>query len=258
MSTSTATRVALVTGGAKGIGAATVGRFLKAGFRVAVIDRDTAALTEYCEGLGAERSAVLPIVCDVVDRPAVDRAVAETVKTFGRIDVVVNNAGANRAMRLEEHTDDDWDSLVRLNLTSAFYFIRAAMPELRKNKGNVVNVSSMTGLVGQPKGAAYAAAKGGLIAFTRTLALEFGPEGIRINCVCPAGVDTPLMQSWAQTQPDPAAVIRGQANMHLLGRLASSDEIANTIYYLASDEASFATGVIFEVEGGATLGYRRA
>ncbi|MDZ4697530.1 MAG: SDR family oxidoreductase [Deltaproteobacteria bacterium] len=258
MSTSTATRVALVTGGAKGIGAATVGRFLKAGFQVAVIDRDAAALTDYCEGLGVARSAVLPVVCDVVDRPAVDRAVADTVKTFGRLDVVVNNAGANRAMRLEEHTDEDWDGLVRLNLTSAFYFIRAALPELRKHKGNVVNVSSMTGLVGQPKGAAYAAAKGGLIAFTRTLALEFGPEGIRINCVCPAGVDTPLMQSWARTQPDPAAVIRAQANMHLLGRLASSDEIANAIYYLASDEASFATGVIFEVEGGATLGYRRA
>ena len=115
----------------------------------------------------------------------------------------------------------------------------------------------MTGLVGQDSGAAYSASKGGLVAMTKSLAIELSRDGIRVNCVCPAGVDTPLMQQWAATLPDPEAVLRQQAEMHLTGRMATSSEIAEAILFLASPAASFITGIALPVEGGATLGYRR-
>ena len=116
----------------------------------------------------------------------------------------------------------------------------------------------MTALVGQDRGAAYVASKGALVSMTRALALELAADGIRVNCVCPAGVDTPLLRTWAATLPDPEAVLRGQADMHLLKRLATADEIAAAIAFLASPAASFITGTILPVEGGATLGYRKA
>ena len=115
----------------------------------------------------------------------------------------------------------------------------------------------MTGLVGQTHGAVYVATKGALISLTKALALELASDGIRVNCVCPAGVDTPLMRYWAATLPDPAGVLRDQAAMHLTNRLASPEEIAAAILFLASPDASFITGVALPVEGGATLGYRR-
>jgi len=118
-------------------------------------------------------------------------------------------------------------------------------------------VASMTGLVGQDSGAVYSASKGGLVAMTKSLAIELARDGIRVNCVCPAGVDTPLMREWADTLPDPPAVLRQQAAMHLVGRMAAPDEIAEAILFLASPAASFITGIALPVEGGATLGYRR-
>ena len=147
--------------------------------------------------------------------------------------------------------------ILSVNLKGALYAVRAALPALRQTKGAIVSVSSMTGLVGQDRGAVYVATKGALISMTKALALELAPDGIRVNCVCPAGVDTPLMRDWAATLPDPDAVLRGQAAMHLTNRLASPEEIAAAILFLASPDASFITGVALPVEGGATLGYRR-
>jgi NAD(P)-dependent dehydrogenase (short-subunit alcohol dehydrogenase family) len=250
------TAVALVTGAGKGIGAACVGRFVAAGMSVALIDRDGEALD--AEATRHDPAAVLPVRADVTRRAEVDAAVARTMERFGRLDVLINNAGVAFAARLEAHSDEDWHRLLDVNLTSAFYFVRAAAPALRAAHGAIVNVSSMTAMVGQPEGVAYTAAKGGLISLTKALAVELAPDGVRVNCVCPAGVDTPLMRQWAGAQPDPTAVLAAQARMHLVGRMATPEEIAETVYFLASPAASFVTGVIFPVEGGATLGYRRA
>ncbi len=178
-------------------------------------------------------------------------------RAFGRLDVLVNNAGIHFARGITEYTDDEIDRLLSVNIKGALYAVRESVPHLRASRGSIVSVSSMTGLVGQDRGAVYVATKGALIALTKALALELAPDGIRVNCVCPAGVDTPLMRSWAATLPDPEAVLRDQAAMHLTNRLATSDEIAAAIAFLASPSASFITGVALPVEGGATLGYRR-
>jgi NAD(P)-dependent dehydrogenase (short-subunit alcohol dehydrogenase family) len=251
-------KTVLVTGAAKGIGQAVAAHMVREGARVAMIDRDGAALDAAAAELNRiTAGSALALTADVSCNADVARAVESAVTQFNGLDVVVNNAGIHFARALEEYTDEEWQRIFAVNVNGAFYTTRAALPALRRSRGVIVMVSSMTALVGQDRGAAYVASKGALVSMTRALALELAADGIRVNCVCPAGVDTPLLRSWAATLPDPDAVLRGQADMHLLKRLATADDIAATIAFLASPAASFITGTIIPVEGGATLGYRR-
>jgi NAD(P)-dependent dehydrogenase (short-subunit alcohol dehydrogenase family) len=252
-----ANKSVLVTGAAKGIGRATAGAFWTAGAKVALLDRDAAALEDTARQFNGDGRQVLTAVADVASSADVNRAVADCAGAFGGLDVLVANAGISFARAIDAYTDEEWRRILSVNLDGAFYSIRAAVPHLRRSRGSIVIVSSMTGIVGQPHGAAYDASKGALISMTRSLSLELAPAGVRVNCVCPAGVDTPLMRSWAATLPDPEAVLAEQAGMHLLKRMASADEIASAILFLASPAASFITGIALPVEGGATLGYRR-
>jgi NAD(P)-dependent dehydrogenase (short-subunit alcohol dehydrogenase family) len=248
----------LVTGAAKGIGCAVAMRMAREGARVAMLDRDRDALALAARAVSQEPNhAALALTADVSRSDQVSTAVGEAVAHFGSLDVLVNNAGIHFARAFDEYTDEEWQRVFAVNVNGAFYVTRAALPALRRSRGVIVNVSSMTALVGQDRGAGYVASKGALVSMTRALALELARDGIRVNCVCPAGVDTPLLRAWAETLPDPEAVLRGQAAMHLLGRLATADDIASTIAFLASPAASFITGTIVPVEGGATLGYRR-
>lgn len=249
-------KVVLVTGAAKGIGRAAAETFAREGGRVALLDRDGVEAGRVALTVG-DAGRAMPLEADVSDPAAVRTAVAACVRGFGRLDVLVNNAGIHFARGIEEYTDEEIDRILSVNLKGALHAIRAAVPHLRASKGSIVSVSSMTGLVGQDRGAVYVATKGALIALTKALALELAPDGIRVNCVCPAGVDTPLMREWAATLPDPDATLRSQAAMHLTNRLATSEEIAAAIAFLASPAASFITGVALPVDGGATLGYRR-
>lgn len=252
-----ANKSVLITGAAKGIGRATAQAFWAAGARVALLDRDETALQDAARDFNGSGPATFSAVADVAKSAEVNRAVSEAVNTFGGLDVLVANAGISFARAIDEYTDEEWHRILSVNLDGAFYAVRAAVPHLRRSRGSIVMVSSMTGIVGQPRGAAYDASKGALISMTRSLSLELAPDGVRVNCVCPAGVDTPLMREWAATLPDPDAVLAQQAEMHLLKRMATAEEIASAIVFLASPAASFITGVALPVEGGATLGYRR-
>ena len=248
----------LVTGAARGIGRATAERFAQAGAAVGVLDRDGREAACVAAAIDQQGGRALALTADVSHPRAVARAIEQCEDSFGGLDVLVNNAGVHFARAVDEYTEDEIDWILSVNLTGALHAIRSALPLLRRSCGSIVSVSSMAGLVGQDRGAVYVATKGALIALTKALALELAPDGIRVNCVCPAGVDTPLMRDWAHTLPDPDAVLRGQASMHLLNRLATSDEIAAAIMFLASPDASFITGIALPVEGGATLGYRRS
>ena len=251
-------KTALVTGAARGIGAAVARHFAREGARVAMLDRDAAAVEAAAADINQSRAgAAFAVTADVSSSAHVARAVESAVSHFGGVDILVNNAGIHFARAIDAYSDEEWQRIFAVNVNGAFYTTRAALPALRRSRGVIVMVSSMTALVGQDQGAAYVASKGALVSLTKALALELAADGIRVNCVCPAGVDTPLMRSWAATLPDPEAVLRGQAEMHLLKRLATADDVAQTIAFLASPASSFLTGTIVPIEGGATLGYRR-
>jgi len=247
----------VITGGASGIGLAAADRFAMAGAHVAILDRNERELAAAAARLNGNGVHAVALTADVARSSDVQSAIDRIVGERGRIDVLVNNAGIAFARRIDEYTEEEVDRLLAVNLKGAMLCIRAALPALRRSHGSIVSVASMTGLVGQDNGAVYSGSKGGLVAMTKSLAIELARDGIRVNCVCPAGVDTPLMREWAGTLPDPPAVLQQQAAMHLVGRMATPDEIADAILFLASSSASFITGIALPVEGGATLGYRR-
>lgn len=253
-----ADKVVLVTGAARGIGRATAEAFARDHASVGLVDRDAETLGPVAAAIERAGGRSRAITADVSVRAEIECAVETCVRDLGGLDILVGNAGIHFARGIDEYSDEEWNQIVGVNLTGMFYVIRAALPALRRSRGAIVLVSSMTALVGQARGAAYVATKGALVSMTKALALELAADGIRVNCVCPAGVDTPLMRAWAETLPDPEAVLRQQAAMHLMDRMASADEIASAIQFLASPAASFITGIALPIEGGATLGYRRS
>jgi NAD(P)-dependent dehydrogenase (short-subunit alcohol dehydrogenase family) len=150
---------------------------------------------------------------------------------------------------------EEFDRLFAINVRGVFLAVKHSIHELRKTKGSIVNMASLNGLVGQKGNPTYAASKGGVIALTKALALDFASDGVRVNCICPAGVMTPLLDTWINQQSDPEATIKSLQDMHPLGRVASAEEIARAALYLASSQSSFVTGIALPVEGGASLGY---
>jgi meso-butanediol dehydrogenase / (S,S)-butanediol dehydrogenase / diacetyl reductase len=243
-------RAALVTGGGTGIGAAIVDRLAGDGYGVCITGRRREPL----DAVAAETGA-LAVPGDTGDPAAVESAVAAAKDAFGRLDVLVCNAGIGLGGTIEEQTPDGWDAVLRTNLTGAFLACRAAVPELVKTKGSVVTISSDSGLRAAPRSAAYCTAKAGLIMLTQCIALDYGPLGVRANCVCPGWVRTPM----ADEEMDELAELRGTdregayelvASPVPLRRPAGPEEIASVVAWLASDEASFLTGAVVAVDGG--------
>jgi NAD(P)-dependent dehydrogenase (short-subunit alcohol dehydrogenase family) len=248
-------RVGIVTGAAKGIGLGCAQVLGAAGAAVALVDIDRPALQTTVESMRAQGLIVEAFAADVSRSDDVSRMVGAVVERFGRLDFVVNNAGVHDSKGVEQATEADWDRIIDTNLKSVFLMTKAALPHLQQTRGSIVNMSSMAGVVGQNNAGAYAASKGGIIALTKNMAIDFARYGVRVNCICPGWVETPLVTVWFGLQPDEAAARDHIYSIHPLGRIASAEEVGKVALFLASDQSSFVTGIILPVDGGVTLGY---
>lgn len=249
-------RVAIITGGSKGIGLGCARVFGKYGCRVAIASRDEEVGRLAERELQASGYDAVFIKCDVTLEADMIGLIEQTVNRFGRLDCMLNNAGWHPpAQKIEDVSVSDFERLVRLNLTSTFMGCKFSIPHLRNTRGCIVNMSSEVANIGQTSAPSYVPTKAGQIGLTRALALDLAPEGIRVNAVCPAGVMTPLVKEWAESEYDPAAALALVDRWHALGRMATADEIGEVCAFLASDESSFITGQAISVEGGASLGY---
>ena len=252
MSTSTALRLAgrtaLVTGGASGIGAATVRRLAAEGAGVVVADCDEVGAQKVAADIDADAVTV-----DVTDLDAVRRAFAYVREAWGPIDVLVNNAGGERAALFLDTDEPDWDAALALNLKSVVACTHAALSTMvDRRRGAIVNVASEAGRVGMVGGALYSAAKAGVIGFTKAIARESARYGVRCNAVAPGPIDTPLL-SGLTDDPLGAGLRRGMIDATLLRRCGRPDEVAAAIVYLASDDASFVTGTASLIDGGGSI-----
>jgi L-fucose dehydrogenase len=250
-------RVVAVTGGSHGIGVGCVRVFHAQGARVAILDRDAEAgggLADELTECGPGR--VIVCRCDVADAAQFQQAIEQTVQTFGRLDCLINNAGVHPpAMSIDETSLEDLERLMRVNFVSTFAGCKFAAPHLRKSGGTIINMSSMTAVLGQENSAAYAASKGAQLSLTKALALELGRDGIRVNAVLPSNVDTPLMRQWAATLDDPESALQRVADLQVGGRMATPEEIGRVCLFLATEDSSFITGQGIVADGGASLDY---
>ena len=243
---------ALVTGAASGIGRATAILLAGRGAAVACLDVNADGLAETAAAIG-ERA--LPIPCDVTDLAAVEAAVSQAGADLGGLDAVANVAGVGDFTGdVAEIAPEEWARVLAINLTGPFHVSRAAIPHLRAAGGAIVNVSSQFGLVGCLASPAYCASKAGLIGLTRAMAIDHTEEGIRVNCVCPGPVDTPML-AWTDATPELTARERGRTQgRNLSGRSGRPDEIAATIAFLLSDDVGFMSGSVVAVDGAWTAG----
>ena len=255
-------RVALVTGAASGIGRATAVRFASEGAAVAVVDRDVAGAAETVRLVTEAHGTAAAVACDVASSAAVSATVAAIRARLGVVDVLVNVAGIGDTAGLEGIagiTDERWNAVLAVNLSGPFYLSRAVIPGMiERGRGAIVNVSSLAGRSKSAMGGiAYSSSKAGLLGLTRHLAFDYGPRGIRVNAICPGGVDTPMLraagvraaQSDAEQEARAARMAAYQYFMPIK-RISTPDEQASAIAFLASDDASYINGVSLDVNGG--------
>ena len=242
-------RAVLVTGAAKGIGRGIAERFSEAGARIALFDLDGPGARAFAGSL----PAAIAIEGDVAVEADANRAVAETLAAFGRLDVLVNNAGVELNGTVAAMYPEEWDRQIAVNLRSAYLFSRAAIPPMRVHGGSSLHISSVHAFVSWPQCPAYDASKAGLIGLTRAMALDHGRDGIRVNAICPGYIRTPLLEERIQSLPDPEAAMRTIVAAHPAGRMGTPRDIAEAALFLASEAASFITGIALVVDGGMTL-----
>lgn len=246
-------KVALVTGATSGIGQACAIAFATAGAKVACIGRKENALQDVTARIRALDSQALVIQADLSSAAEAERAVNETVTAFGGIDVVVNAAGHISSGTIENTTLEAWDEMMNVNVRAAFQLIQKALPSLIERRGNIVNVSSVTGLRAFPGVLAYCVSKAALDQLTRCASLELAAKGVRVNAVNPGVVVTEIHKRGGMSEEAYAAFLEHSKTTHPLGRTGRPEEIAALVLFLASDEASWVTGATYSIDGGRAL-----
>lgn len=236
-------RVVLITGASRGVGATTVEAFLAAGARVVAVSRELP---------GRRSSQILDVPADLADPASAERVVEAAVTAFGRLDALVNNAGLDLAKPLLETTVEEAHRIFAVNAFAPLWMIQAAAPALAERGGAIVNVTSRLAHIGVAEMAVYGASKGALRALTHGAAIELASMGIRVNAVAPGMTETPLLSEWLEDRPNPAAARAEVEERIPLGRLATPEDIAGAILFLAGDEARHITGVTLPVDGGYT------
>ncbi len=247
-------KVAVITGAASGIGAATARALTERGMRVALVDRDADRLAAMLIELGVDARRRCTIACDVADANAAQEHVRQIVGDWGRIDVLVTAAGissgAGTVLTQDEAT---WERVWRVNVMGTVNWVKAALPPMIAAKsGAIVTVASQLAFNSGGNLCAYIASKGAIVSFTKTTAVDFAKQGIRVNAVAPAVIDTPLSRGSAASHADPEALRAWRLQRHPVGRIGEPQEVASAIAFLASDEASFITGSVLMVDGGWT------
>jgi 2-hydroxycyclohexanecarboxyl-CoA dehydrogenase len=247
-------KVVMVTGGGGGIGGATCARFAREGARVAVLDLSLEAADRVAAAIHADGGRAQAIRCDITDRASVDPAVSATETQLGPIDILVNNAGWDVFKPFARTTLAEWERLIAINLVGPLHMHHAVLPHMVARKsGRIVNIASDAARVGSSGEAVYAACKGGLVAFSKTIAREHARHGITVNVVCPGPTDTALFADYKQGAGNPEKLLEAFTRSIPLGRIGQPDDLPGAILFFASDDAAYVTGQVLSVSGGLTM-----
>jgi NAD(P)-dependent dehydrogenase (short-subunit alcohol dehydrogenase family) len=247
-------KVAIITGSGSGIGRAAALLFAKEGAQVVVVDIREKDAAQTAEDARPSGGSALALQADVSNQSSCRSIVDKTIEAYGRVDILFNNAGVSSFKPVVETDEAEIDYVLGTNVKSVFFLSQATIPHMkRQGSGSIINNASITGIVGAPGMPAYATSKGAIITLTRTMALELAEDGIRVNCLCPASVDTPMLRQALGRMPDPGYARSQNIKRHPLGRLGTPEDIAYFALFLASDESSFVTGGTHVVDGGALI-----
>ena len=247
-------KVAIITGGGGGIGGATARRFAREGALVAVFDRNLAAAEKVAADIQQAGGRALALACDITVRVQIDAAVAQVAATLGPIDILINNAGWDVFMPFTKTQPAQWDQLIAINLTGALHMHHAVLPGMvERRRGRIVNVASDAARVGSSGEAVYAACKGGLVSFSKTLAREHARHNITVNVVCPGPTDTALFDDYKQGAGSPDKLEEAFRRAIPMGRIGQPDDLPGALLFFASDDAAFVTGQVLSVSGGLTM-----
>ena len=240
----------VITGGSSGIGAATARRFVAEGAQVLITDINMDAADALAAELGP---AVTTFRCDVKIEAEVKAAAEAAYTRWDKVDVLVNNAGSELNRAYDETTEDEWDHVLNTDLKGPWLMCKHFVPPMvTAGSGSVINIASLNGIVGFPLSTAYGSAKGGLVVFTRDMAIELATSGVRINCVCPGVIETGMMERWTNQMPDKQEAQKMLRGTMPIGRMGTADEVAGSILFFASADSSLCQGSVLAVDGGFT------
>lgn len=243
-------KVVIVTGASSGIGRATAKLFVENGSKVIAVGRNEKELNDLRDEIQEGSGSITSVLADLRETSQVEKLVSETLDNFKQLDVLVNAAGIIGNGSIENTTLEDWDQMININLRSVFYLMNQSVPHLIKTKGSIVNVSSVTGIRAFPNVLAYCVSKAGVDQLTRCSALELAPHGVRVNAVNPGVVVTNLHKRSGMNEEKYEAFLEHSKSTHPLGRAGNPAEVADLIYFLASEKASWITGATYEIDGG--------